>query len=59
MGTHDEHLPKRKHLNKTAGHGAQPADPKTLAHVARGQGQGTKDDAKAAKAKAKLRRGKS
>lgn len=52
MGTHDKHLPRRKHLNKTAGHGGtQPADSKTLRRVARQQGEGTKDDAKKAKAR--------
>ena len=49
MGRHDKHLPRRN-LNKTAGHGTQPADAKTLARLARAQGQSTKEDAKAAKA---------
>lgn len=52
MGTHNNHLPKRKHLNKTAGHGGtQPADTKTLRRVARQQGEGTKQDAKNARAR--------
>lgn len=54
MGRHDKHLPRRKHLNKAC----DPTDPrtgrtassKTLQRVARGQGTGTKEDAKAAKA---------
>lgn len=52
MGRHDKHLP-RTHLNKTAGHGAQPADAKTLTQVAKAQGQGTKEDAKAARRRKK------
>ena len=51
MGTHDKHLPKRKHLNKTVGHGGvQAADKKTLQRVARQQGEGTKQDARNARA---------
>lgn len=48
MGKHDQHLPK-KDLNKTVGHGAQPADPQTLGRLARGQGIVTKGSAKEAK----------
>jgi hypothetical protein len=56
MGTHDKHLPKRRHLNKTVGHDEQPADSRTLRRLARQQGEGTKDDAKAARDR--RRRGK-
>jgi hypothetical protein len=49
MGRHDKHLPARKFLNKTVGHGTQPADSKTLQRLSRGQGGTTKEDAKAAK----------
>ena len=48
MGKHDDHLP-RKDLNKTVGHGAQPASRQELEQLARGQGRRTKDDAKNAK----------
>lgn len=49
MGQNDKHLPKRKNLNKTVGHGTQPSDSTTLERLARQQGEGTKKDAKAAK----------
>jgi hypothetical protein len=52
MGKHNEHLPRRKHLNKAVGgpgvdNGG--TDSKRLEQAARGQGKGTKADAKKAK----------
>lgn len=55
MGKHDEHLPDRRHLNKAV----NPVNPvngvvaskKSLVEMARGQGSGTKADAKNAKAR--------
>lgn len=45
----EELRPRKQDLNKTVGHGAQPADKKALGHLARGQGTTTKQDAKDAK----------
>lgn len=49
MGRHDRHLPARRFLNKAVAHDATP-DTDHLKRLARGQGTGTKEDAKAARA---------
>lgn len=56
MGSHDEHLPRRD-LNKAVSPvnplNGKTASARRLSEVAHGQGEGTKTDAKAAKAKKK------
>jgi hypothetical protein len=52
VSRHDEHLPPRRHLNKAVDprrtDGKGQVDKDTLRRSARGQGKGTKDDAKRA-----------
>lgn len=50
MGKHNSHLPKND-SNKTVGHGAQPASPKVLQRLARGQAMTAKTAAKQPKEK--------